>query len=657
LNKLTTTIPDGYLIDFIDDTFRKDTPEEYVRQNIEKRLVNEHKYLMDQIRVEMPIKIGSGNKFIDLAIFDDDEKHHQENIRIIIETKSEKVESSHKKDGIDQLKSYMAACLNCEWGMWTNGKTKFVFKKIPLANKKQKFIEFNDIPSKGYDVSEIDRPTRDFLKLATEDNLLYAFKTSHNHIYVNDGMQKQQAFFELLKVIFCKILDERDILNKLEFYASSSEKLSSDGQLTVQKRISKIYDKVKKKYPKIFLDNDKINLKPVSLSNVVSELQKYSLLDTYVDVKGKAYEEIVGSNLRGDRGEFFTPRNIAKMAVKMLDVSLDAHILDPACGTGGFLVIGMNNVIQRLKNQMEINIKTKQANWSVKQHHLLREKINEIASENFFGFDINPDLVKATKMNMVMNNDGSGNILQNDSLKPPHEWDDDLKNNLCLHFGLEKDSIRRESDLALFDIIVTNPPFGQKLPIKDVNVLEQFDLAYIWEKDDSGKIMKTNRLSSSRSPEVLFIERCYQFLKPGGRMAIVLPDAILGAPGIDTLSIREWILQKCKLIASIDLHVDTFQPRNGTQTSVLILQKKTQEELDNPQLNYNVFFGIVDKVGHDKRGAPLYKRDESGNEIIMKYNQIIDNSSQTRKMRILDDQTNDISDSFFEWKKQEGLDW
>lgn len=662
------TIPDGHIADYIDGKFRKDTPEEYVRQNIEKRLVVEHKYLPDQISPEMSIKLGSGTKRVDIAVFQDGGAHKQEQIYIIIECKKEKTEPTDRKEGVEQLKSYMAACLNCEWGMWTNGKTKFVFRKIHAPGGKIYFEEPNDIPSKGRDLSEIDRPNRESLKLATEDNLLFAFKTCHNHIYVNDGMQKQPAFFELLKVIFCKILDERNIPHPIEFYAGSKEKLTNDGQLTVKNRIGKIFQKVKNRYPNIFDKNDEVKLKPISLAYIVGELQKYSFLDTVIDVKGKAYEEIVGANLRGDRGEFFTPRNVQRMTIKMLDIPLDAKVLDPACGTGGFLVIAMNGVICSLQEQLIASSGKVRAKWTDAQRETLAERIREIASQNFFGFDINPDLVKATKMNMVMNTDGSGNILQNDSLKVPHEWSDDLKNTLCNLFNLEKGSIRRASDLALFDVIVTNPPFGTQLPIKDQNILEQYDLGHVWKKDQAtGRLQKTDQMASSRAPEVLFIERCWQFLKPGKRMGIVLPNAILGAPGPEYACIREWILQHCRIVASIQLHPDTFQPRNGTQTSVLILQKKTQEEIQRGQKSdYNIFFAMADKVGHDKRGNPLYRRDNEGNEILIsetppkEYDVTAQEDITIRnlpKKRVIDDQTSDIAEIFLKWKRKEGLLW
>ena len=162
--------------------------------------------------------------------------------------------------------------------------------------------------------------------------------------------------FELLKVIFCKIEDERNIPNPLEFYTTSEERSNPDGQLTVQKRISKIFERVKKRHGKIFDANDEIKLKPRSLAYIVSELQRYSLLNTNIDIKGKAYEEIVGANLRGDRGEFFTPRNVMKMVVEMVNPRMDEKVLDSSCGTGGFLVQAMTHVISQLETEFSYSL-------------------------------------------------------------------------------------------------------------------------------------------------------------------------------------------------------------------------------------------------------------------------------------------------------------
>ncbi len=555
--------------------------------------------------------------------------------------------------------------------MWTNGKQKEVFRRIVDQQGKIIFDDFNDIPSADGNLEDIDRPKRNTLKNASDDNLLFVFKTCHNHIYVNDGLQKQPAFFELLKVIFCKIEDERNIPAPLEFYAMSKERKNPDGQLTVKKRISQIFARVKKKHGKIFATNEEISLTPRSLAYIVSELQKYSLLNTNIDIKGKAYEEIVGANLRGDRGEFFTPRNIMKMVVEMINPTINEKVLDSSCGTGGFLVNAMTHVIASLEKQFAEQIGKAKAEWDNDTLRVYQDRIADMAKTNYFGFDINPDLVKATKMNMVMNNDGSGNILQTNSLLPPHEWNDEFKSKLSEALGVNKAEIRNHDTIAFFDVIVTNPPFGSKIPIEDENVLRQFELAHIWEnKEKKGSWNITTRLQSSVPPEILFIERCIQLLKPGGRLGIVLPDSILGSPGLGY--IREWLIRNTRIIASLDLHADTFQPRNGTQTSVLFLQKKTQEQIyteekSGEMADYNIFMAMVEKVGHDKRGNPLFKRDKEGNEILVPdpNNVIVMGStaegdttaSLERKKKLEDDQTSYVPLIFAKWKQREGIAW
>lgn len=665
-------IPDGKICDYIDSKFRNDTPEEYVRQTIEKRLVNEHKYLTSQIKIEYTLQVGSRKPRADIVIWDKDAPEKtQGTIKIIIECKKETVDARNAKDGIAQLQSYMSVCPNCEWGMWTNSIQKFVFRKYTDESGNICFMDYNDIPSADGNLDEVNRPSRKNLRNASDDNLLFVFKTCHNHIYVNDGMQKQPTFFELLKVIFCKIEDERNIPKPLEFFTTSEERSNPDGQLTVQKRISQIFQRVKKRHGKIFDANDEIKLTPRSLAYIVSELQRYSLLSTNIDIKGKAYEEIVGANLRGDRGEFFTPRNVMKMVVEMINPQIDEKVLDSSCGTGGFLVQAMTHVIAQLEAEFSASMGIPKKDWDSDTVKVFQDRISEMASTSFFGFDINPDLVKATKMNMVMNNDGSGNILQTNSLLPPHEWTDEFKTRLAEALHIKKSEIRNYEGIAFFDVIVTNPPFGSKIPIKDKNILEQFELAHIWENDKkTGTWRMTERLQSSVPPEILFIERCTQLLVPGGRMGIVLPDSILGSPGLGY--IREWLIQNHRIIASIDLHVDTFQPRNGTQTSVLFLQKKTAEQkareaATGQMADYNIFMAMVERVGHDKRGNPLFKRDVEGNEILAPETDTIMVLGETgegdrtvsheRKSKVPDDQTTDVPAIFDGWKRREGIAW
>ena len=523
----------------------------------------------------------------------------------------------------------------------------------------------NDIPAASGDFDEIDRPSRDALKYATDDNLLFSFRTCHNHIYVTDGLQKQPAFFELLKVIFCKILDERSFPRPLAFYATTKEKSSQDGRLTVTNRMEAIFSKVKSRYPAIFHPDDRIGLQPRSLSYVVGELQRYSFLETNIDVKGKAYEELVGANLRGDRGEFFTPRNVQRMAIRMLNIGVDDRILDPACGTGGFLVIAMNQVIEQLRIQARLGTDPSPAMLEA-----INQRIQEIASQNFFGVDINPDLVKATKMNMVMNNDGAGNVFRQDSLLHPFQWESQFRNMFADSLGASPKSLRSPDRLGYFDVIATNPPFGSRLPIRDRETLSQFELGHVWV-ERNGRLVPGDQIVGSAPPEILFIERCWQFLKPGGRMAIVLPDSILGAPSL--AYVRRWILDNCRLVASVDLHPDTFQPRNGTQTSVLILQRKTaadraRELRQGGVDDYEIFMAQVHAIGHDKRGNTVYRRNQDGEELlfpvtrdnVLQLDRTASGDVSVRpqpKQRVRADDTPQIAQEFLAWKAEAILGW
>ena len=671
-NNAILVIPEGKVRDYVDGTIRNDTPEEYVRQTVEKRLVNEHKYNKERIAVEYHVQIGSGRKRADIVIFPEgttaEQKKDQQNISIIIECKKEAIKPTDKDNGLEQLKSYMSACNNCEWGMWTNGLHKTVYHKTVDEKGHFDFCEYNDIPSADGTTDENERPNRNTLKKAFDDNLLFTFRTCHNIIYINEGLQKQPAFFEFLKVIFCKIHDERNLLEPIEFYTTSKERNYKDGQATVYKRISKIFEKVKKKNPQIFDENDTIKLTPRTLTFLVAELQKYALLNTNIDIKGKAYEEIVGANLRGDRGEFFTPRNVMKMAVDMINPKDDEKVLDSSCGTGGFVVTAMNKVIERLQDRFKEQYGDK-ASWSNEILSAYNNTISETAKENFFGFDINPDLVKATKMNMVMNNDGSGNIMQMNTLLPPQEWDASTRAHLEDALGVKRNTIKNHTTIGFFDVIVTNPPFGSKIPIRDTQVLEQFDLGHIWQKDDKGNWSMTSRLQSSVPPEQLFIERIMQLLKEGGRAAIVLPDSILGSPGLEY--IRHWLIKKTRIVASVDLHADAFQPHNGTQCSILILQKKTQKEIDEEEksgqiIDYDIFMTMIDHIGHDKRGNIIFKRDEKGNIIMTEKEETITERDtegkviyrkETHQEKGINDQTVLVADVFSKWKREEGIAW
>ncbi|HBP1099107.1 TPA: N-6 DNA methylase [Pseudomonas aeruginosa] len=646
LKPVAVIVQQGKVLDFIDGrTQREETPEEYVRQEIAKSLVREYGYPKSNISVEFTLRLGSRKPRADLVVFNAGDEHDQVNAHIIIECKEQKVKSSDRKEGVGQLQSYMSACPNAIYGMWTNGLERFCYKKIEL-NGKIAYEELPDLPGYGQTEDEAERPEFDQLKPASSDALLFAFRRCHNYIAGNQGLQKPQAFWELLKLIFCKIHDERNS-EVVEFYAAGNERAGINGPLKVKKRLDTLFDAVKKEYPAIFTQNDVIELTPQVLAYLVSQLQMYSLLESDVDVKGHAYEEIVGSNLRGDRGEFFTPRNVCNMAVAMLDPSEGQLMLDPACGTGGFLIAAMNHVIEKIRTS-----ELEKWKGDIKRAELkIVNRIAKFAGSCIVGLDFNPELVKATKMNMVMNNDGAGGLYQANSLASPAVWEE---------------SLRDRSLLGSVDLIFTNPPFGSKIPVDDPAILEKYELGHSWSYDEKSDIwIKGDGIQKSQPPEILFIERCVKFLKPGtGRVAMVLPDGILGSPGLGY--VRQWILKNTQVLASVDLHPDTFQPNVSVQTSVLVLQRKSNElvkleEAAGRMNEYQVFMAVANHVGHDKRGNTTYVRDKKGNEVVEEIEQsfkeyedgqIVYKKQKTQR-KVVDDNTMQIAQEFRKWLSEQ----
>lgn len=588
----TGYIPAGKIRCYITGKLRKDTPEENVRQRITRSLVEEYRYPKEDFELEFRITVGGSKKRVDIAIFLHGKPHTQENIFLIAETKREDVKPTDRDNGVDQLKSYLAACPNAKWGLWV-GSELHAYEVVVEEGQRQS-LEVADIPPYG----KTHPPRITFNQLIPAEGLRDVFKRCHNYIYANQGLPKDQAFHELLKLIFCKVHDEQTTSGEMRFDVTTEERRSEMGQRRLRKRIDELFSEVKERYPYIFEAHDRIKLDNRVLAYIVSELRRYSLLQTATDVKGEAYQEIVRANLRGARGEFFTPPNVCQMAVEIVLATyprrqwLSLKVLDPACGTGGFLRAMMNawrdHIFKQEKNKWKLD-------------HLALEKtaarLKEHCDHYLFGIDINPDLVRAAQMNLVMHGDGSTNVVQANSLLPPGEWPKEVKAKI---------------QLESFDIVLTNPPFGTGpgLAIDDPHILDQFELTRF--EADSPR--------NSMPPEQLFIERCYQFLKPGGILAIVLPDSILSNPGL--AFIRRWILKRCRLIASTDLPVETFLAfgGTGTQTSVLVLQKKTEEEMrleeaaGRPQ-DYEVFMALCETMGYDRRGNDLWLRTPEG-EII-----------------------------------------
>ena len=637
-----TFIPPGKRRCVITSRLRNDTPEENVRQRVARSLIDQYGYNREDIAVEFTVPIGTRRPRVDLAVFPPGAQHKAENAIILVECKREEVQPTDPNNGVEQLKSYMAACQNCRFGMWVGSELQ-VFERTVTPAGAYETDTATDIPRFG---SDAPAPPLFSDLVPAEDELIAVFRRCHNYIHGNQGLPKERAFNEFLKVIFCKVQDEKTIDRPLRFFIGNEERRSTIGQSQLRQVMEELFTEVREAYPYIFGDDDALSIANPSMAYIVGELQRFSLLQTRADVKGVAYEQLVGANLRGDRGEYFTPRTVCTMAAEMLLATfshshwLSINVLDPAAGTGGFLVALMNVWQEHIRGLLRNR-------YGEDDHRVeteTRERIREIASGRLYGLDFNPILVMAAQMNLVMHGDGSTNVLHANSLLPPGEWPTEEPNN-----------VRRHVRLGGFDAIVTNPPFGANIPIDDPHVLAQYELTL-------GR--------SSVPPDQLFVERCLQLLRPGGRLAIVLPDSILSNPGL--LDVRRWILANTRVVASIDLPMETFEPHTGTQTSVLLLQKKTADEIAIEKAvgrpnDYEVFMAIPHAVGHDRRGHPMYRRTPEGDliedeETVSVFRHGLDGGTVVertmRRRLVIHDDLPDVVERFRAWVNQPGrMEW
>lgn len=553
---------------------------------------------------------------VTLAIFENGKEHVVENmIRAIVIAKDAKVKDTDKKSGVMATLSDILTYTNCDFGCWTNGEDLKFIAEMHDEWGQVDICDYTDFPSFGQSLEDlILQGDKAMPRKPANESLVKTFKRCHDYIYGNEGMKKT-AFWELLNLIFCKLYDEkrrfteakRGVSYRRKFWVGAMEQNTEEGKSAVAKRIKDLFAELKEdgSFNDVFDGNEQINLSDAGLAKVAAELSKYSFLDATVDVKGTAYETIVSNTLKQEAGQFFTPRNIIKCMVEMLDPDENTRVLDPACGSGGFLVMVLDHVrhkvVKRLYPELdELHLEAKLNTPEV------NDLTREYAEKMIFGFDFDPDLKKAARMNMVMAGDGHSNIFNVNSLDYPHGDKPDVSKIAPAVMHSIQNSADKDFNFATaddnaqgkFDMIFTNPPFGAKVEV-DPAIIER-----------AGYELQSN------APEVLFIEQCYRFLKPGGKMSIVLPDGILGNPNMEQT--RIWILRHFKLLASVDLPVETFLPQVGVQASLLFLQKKTSTEALVPieEEDYDVFMAIVEKVGKDRRGVPIYEKDDDGAELL-----------------------------------------
>lgn len=649
-----SALEEGKVFDYITGEAVKDTDKERVRQRIARAIIHEYGIPAEDMEPDFRVKVGGRNKKLDIAIFRPGATHAPENLyRVVVVEKEPKLgaksayrmrDPEEARKEFDLLETVMAEIESCHYGLWTNGLEFFFFKK-EITRFDVRFKPIGDWPMGDDTLGTREAASLAQMRRADPVMLRTAFRRCHNYIHGNEGMPKDAAFWQFLYLIFCKMHDERRLGEERNFWAGPYEPFAPEGQKAIRRRIEPLFAAVKHAYPALFKGNEEITLSDRALAFIVSELSRYDFARTDVDAKGAAYQEIVGANLRGDRGQYFTPRGAIRLVVNILAPQEHERVLDPACGTGGFLVETLNQLLARFRKEKNL----KAGDENTEEFLSLRDRLAHFAAHQLFGADFDPFLVRAAQMNVMMAGNALGQLYHMNSLEFPTGHLPGVKP--------ANDAIR----LGTVDVVMTNPPFGSDIPVTERTILQQYELARRWERQGDGFVM-TPAMKPAVAPEVLFIERCVQWLKPGGRMGIVLPDGILGNPGDEY--IRYWILRHCWVLASIDLPVESFivEANVNILTSLLFLKKKSQQDIQAADLgqkrDYPVFMAVAEKVGFDRRGNTLYKRQPDGEEILVEntYEEKVriggklEARTLRRKERILDDDLPAIAAAYAEFR-------
>ena len=347
---------------------------------------------------------------------------------------------------------------------------------------------------------------------------------------------------------------------------------------------------MKRQYKDVIHEDDSLTIDAKSLRYIVGELQLYSLQESSRDAVGAAFEVFIGPSLKGGQGQFFTPRNVVEMVVDIVNPGPDDKIMDPACGSGGFLVEALRYVWRKAEERG--------AELSWPEHEIEAEK-QKIAIKNFFGIDKDSFLSKVAKAYLAILGDGRGGIHCENSLEDPADWSPETRNDI---------------KFETFDVVLTNPPFGKKLSIDSESILEKYDLGYRWAKDDNGVFQKGKRYDK-QPPQILFIERCLDLLKPGGTLGIVLLESIFGMPKYRY--VVDYIRNRAKILAVITLPEEVFQPETHAKCCVVVCEKFHVGETLSDVGDYKIFMCQTKWCGHDSRGNKTAAYDAEGKETIL----------------------------------------
>lgn len=587
----------GLIIDCLTGTPIKETPEEIVRQRFIKILQTDYGYPKDCILREVPVQSGSsiltnesdGSPIrADIVVYKDKRsalKKDQGNILFVVECKKPNV-----KEGYNQLVSYIFNT-SAVGGVWTNGEGISVYKKkqneigleeiLSLPRYRENWQDEDAIPSK----SSLPRP----------HNVRFLLSTCHNKLY-GRGMENEDfdLAMDMVRILLAKIQDETSIGEYPKFWITSSDYQTVEGRARVAGVVQQLFREYANQFPDVFDEHEKIQVGNDCIAEAVGILKDWSLAANYDDaddwdLMGETYEQFTHINLKRQQGQFFTNRLVVNMMVRMLDPQIGERTLDPAGGSGGFST-GMFRYLRRkvIENSTP--------------HSHQRERMLGTIKDSVFLVEIAKRLVKIAKCAMLMTGDGQSGMTRGNSLDSYDKFDPWIQARCC------------KGKLNAPDVIATNPPFsGQKIEsmISDVSILKSFVFGHKAKMDEDGMYTfctDDDNILQTQAPEILFLERCLDWLKPGGRLGIVMPKGFLD--NISYEHYRQWLLRNYILNGVVTLHKDTFQPDTGVRTCILFITKPLANDVVPD--DYRIFMAISQRIGQDSKGNSVFILDGNG---------------------------------------------
>ena len=558
----------------INRTERYADPEEKIRAEYWAELIYRYGYEPNRIGVEVTVPDRTPKDIADLVVFRDDKRTRP---YAVIECKHDDITDSEFDQAVEQ------ACGN---GTWAKLRANFVGV---VAGQTRRFLDFSprygilereanivaDLPQQ-YGKPEVFRfrkGTQNDISDVTKEVLISTIKKCHQTLWGGGKLSPPEAFGELCKIIFVKIKDEQANRRNGEPYEFQIKTHEPSSKLA--ERIRSIYEVQQRREPDVFTDTIKIDAP--TLRTIVSHIEGINLSKTDLDTKGVAFETFMDGFFKGHFGQYFTPREIIDFTVQMMQPQNDERVLDPACGSGGFLLHALDYVRKEASDYHDDPIDC------FKHWH-------DFAKELLFGIEVNEEIARVAKMNMILHDDGHTNVISADALQQLDRIRERTGNN--------------EFKERSFDLILTNPPFGAKVDLSEHPYLEDYELGNQTSKTGHKKPRKNQRT------EILFIERIWDFLKPGtGRAAVIIPDGILTNSSLQ--EIRDFLLERFQIKAIVSLPQMAFAHFGaGVKASIVFLRRRADDEKlsdDEP-----IFMAIADRIGYDATG-----RKDSINDLNM----------------------------------------